>query len=120
MRLLFVLISSTALLSGCAARPNQPIVDLQGVNMAQYTIDLQECQAYADQVEAGREVVQGAIGGAVVGGAVGAAVGDSDTAKRAAGVGAIGGAARGAVSASREREQIIRNCLRGRGYRVLN
>ena len=120
MKIAALLFVALTVLGGCAARDGRPIVDLKGVNMVQYNADLMECQAYADQVESGREVVQGAVGGAVVGGAVGAAVGNSDTAKRAAGVGAIGGAARGAAGAARERQQVIRNCLIGRGYRVLN
>lgn len=109
-----------ALLTACGASGRGPIVDMQGVSAAQYAQDLAECRDYADQVQVGREVVQGAVGGAVVGGAVGAAVGDSDTAQRAAGVGAVGGAARGVGNAVREREQVVRNCLLGRGYRVLN
>ena len=109
-----------AVLGACRATDDRPIVDMQGVNRAQYDADLAQCQAYADEVQAGREVTRGAIGGAVVGGAIGAAVGNSNTAQRAAGAGAVAGAARGAGSAVREREMVIRNCLRGRGYRVLN
>lgn len=107
-------------LTFCRAADRQPIVDMQGVNSAQYNRDLAECRSYADEVEAGREVAQGAAAGAVVGGAIGAIAGDSDTAQRGAGVGAVAGAARGARNADNEREQVIRNCLRGRGYRVLN
>jgi hypothetical protein len=39
---------------------------------------------------------------------------------RSAGVGAVGGGVQGAASGMRERDQVIHNCLRGRGYRVLN
>lgn len=104
---------------GCRATDDPPIVDMRGVNVGQYNVDLTECQAYADQVQAGRDVARGTVGGAVVGGAVGAAVGNSDTAQRAAGAGAVLGASRGARSAMTERERVLRNCLRGRGYRVL-
>ena len=117
--LLFISLT-TSLLAGCAATDTRPIVDMQGVSVAQYNVDLTECQAYADQVEAGRQVARGAVAGAVVGGAVGAAVGNSDVAQRTAGAGAVAGAARGTGSAVRERERVIRNCLLGRGYRVLN
>ena len=103
-----------------ACRSSEPIVDMQGVNQAQYNRDLAECRQYAEQVESGREVVRGAAGGAVVGAAVGAAVGNSDTAQRGAGAGAAVGAARGAREAERQSERVLRNCLRGRGYRVLN
>jgi outer membrane lipoprotein SlyB len=115
-----IAVFSLLLLAGCAGTDRRPIVDMQGVNVAQYNNDLVECQNYAADVEAGRQVVQGAAGGAVVGAVVGAAVGNSDTAQRAAGAGAAAGATRGAVNAARERDQVLRNCLRGRGYRVLN
>jgi len=108
------------LLIGCRATDDRPIVDMQGVSIAQYNTDLAECRVYADEVEAGRQVARGAVGGAVVGGAVGAAVGNSDTAQRTAGAGAVVGVARGARSAMMERERVVRNCLLGRGYRVLN
>ncbi len=108
------------LTAGCRATDDRPIVDMRGVNEAQYFTDLTQCQLYADDVAAGRQVARGAVGGAVVGGAVGAAVGNSDTAQRAAGAGAIVGASRGAAGAMSERQRVIRNCLRGRGYRVLN
>ncbi|MBL4820624.1 MAG: glycine zipper family protein [Gammaproteobacteria bacterium] len=107
-------------LIGCAATDDRPIVDMQGVNIAQYNIDLSECRAYADEVEAGRKIARGTIGGAVVGGVVGAVIGDSDIAQRTAGAGAVLGASEGAGSAIHERRRVVHNCLRGRGYRVLN
>ena len=108
------------LLLGCRATDDRPIVDMQGVSIAQYNADLADCQAYADEVEAGRQVARGAVGGAVIGGAVGAIVGNSDVAQRTAGAGAVVGGSRGAQGAMIERERVVRNCLRGRGYRVLN
>ena len=120
MNKLNMLLLVPVLVLGCRTTDDRPIVDMQGVSIAQYNADLADCQAYADEVEAGRQVARGAVGGAVVGGAVGAAVGNSDTAQRTAGAGAVLGASRGAQSAMNERERVIRNCLRGRGYRVLN
>lgn len=99
---------------------NTPIIDTQGVNMAQYEVDLEDCYAYADQVQVGRQAVVGATAGAAVGGVFGAIIGDSDTAQRGAGVGAVGGGARGVGRGLVERERVIRRCLIGRGYRVLN
>lgn len=119
MRALILLVPLIVLTS-CAGAQRRPIVDMQGVNVAQYNRDLAECQSYADEVEAGRQVAQGAVAGAVVGAAIGAVVGNSDTAQRAAGAGAVGGGARGAAGAVQERNQVLRNCLIGRGYRVLN
>lgn len=105
-------------LGGCASRA--PIVDQKGVDQAAYQRDLAECQGYADQVAVGKQAGAGALGGAAVGAALGAILGNSDTVERAAGSGAVVGGARGAVAGTRERSQVVKNCLRGRGYRVLN
>ena len=112
------------LLSACAGRgpagAGAPIVDMKGVDPTQYGVDLRECQEYANQVAVGQRAVGGAATGAVVGAAVGAAAGNSDTAKRSAGVGAVLGGARGTGGAVREQRMVVRNCLRNRGYSVLN
>lgn len=97
-----------------------PIIDPQGVDMGRYQADLTECQAIADQVPVGERAVAGAAVGAAVGGAIGGIMGNRRTAVRSAGVGAVGGGVQGASSGMRERDQVIHNCLRGRGYRVLN
>ena len=104
-------------LAGCARR-HRPIVDMQGVDGRQYQQDLFECQQYAQQVQS--KAGGGAVAGAVIGGAVGAVVGDSTTMQKGAGVGAISGLARGGAATRREKQQVVKNCLRGRGYRVLN
>ena len=103
--------------AGCASKPN-PIVDMKGVNRQQYYQDLNECQQYAQQVRS--KAAGGAVTGAVLGGAIGAVVGDSTTASKGAGVGAITGLARGGSNTQREKDQVVKNCLRGRGYKVLN
>lgn len=118
MLICLVLICSVA---ACAGRGGRgPIVDMRGVDPAQYRIDHMECQEYAEQVEMGGRAATGAAAGAVVGGLIGAAVGNSDTAKRSAGAGAVVGGARGTGDAVRERQMVVRNCLRNRGYAVLN
>jgi outer membrane lipoprotein SlyB len=104
--------------SGCASK--RIIVDTKGINMAQYNQDLSECTIYAEQVDVGRQAAGRAVAGAAVGAAIGAAVGNSDTAQRGAGVGAIAGGTRGAGTAQREKQVVVRNCLRNRGYAVLN
>jgi len=118
MKYTVIVLTSLLVIGGCAR--NRPIVDTKGVDPVAYQRDLAECHYYAEEVESGRRVAGGAVAGAVVGGAVGAAVGDSDTAKRSAGAGSVVGGARGAGRAHHEKEQVLRNCLRGRGYRVLN
>jgi outer membrane lipoprotein SlyB len=105
-------------LAGCASRG--PIVDTQGVDMARYQQDLSQCESYAAQVSTGAEAGKGAVGGAVVGAAIGAIVGNSTTVARGAGVGGVAGGARGAARGENEKDQVVKNCLRGRGYRVLN
>jgi outer membrane lipoprotein SlyB len=96
------------------------IIDIKGVDMQYYQQDLQECQGFATQVPVAGKATKTAVGGAVVGGVVGVIVGDSGTAKKGAGVGAVTGAVKGTSSGYRERRQVVKNCLRGRGYRVLN
>ncbi|MFN3164565.1 MAG: hypothetical protein ACE37N_14095 [Pseudohongiellaceae bacterium] len=107
-------------LSSCQGLRDAPIVDMQGVNVAQYNRDLAACQQYAEQVAVGQDAARGAVAGAAVGGAVGAVVGNSTSAQRGAGVGAVAGGARGAARGVREQERVLRRCLSGRGYRVLN
>lgn len=96
------------------------IIDTKGVNIQQYHQDLAECNSYATQVPVAGSAAKTAAGGAVLGGVVGAIVGNSSTVKKGAGVGAVTGAVKGTSSGYREREKVVKNCLRGRGYRVLN
>ena len=117
MKLFYSLIIFIAL-TGCASK--KVIIDTKGVDMSRYQQDLDECTQYAEEVETGSQVATGAVGGAVIGGAVGAILGGRRTAEKLAGVGAVTGAARGGSSASQEKSQVIKSCLRGRGYRVLN
>ena len=78
-------------LSGCAAQQpgRDPIVDMKGVDPVQYEEDLAVCKQYAEQVGVARDTATGALVGAAIGGLAGAAADDSDSAKRAAGVGFV-------------------------------
>ena len=121
----FYAIAMALLICGCSHpqhRGNHSgiIIDPKGVNMRAYHRDLHDCQQLADQVATGRKVATKAAGGAVVGGAIGAVVGDSDRAAKGAGVGAILGATKGLGQSQREKRRVVKQCLRGRGYRVLN
>lgn len=124
MRIRYLAVLLLTLVTACASvedlTGNNPIVDTQGVNMTAYNSDLSACQAFADEVEIAQKAASGAVTGAVVGGVFGAVLGNSDTAQRGAGVGAVGGGARGIGEGIREREHVIKRCLIGRGYRVLN
>ena len=114
------LILGIGLLTLAACSSQRVIVDQRYSDMSNYSRDLAECQSYADQVPTGEEVAKGTMGGAVIGGALGAIVGDSGTAKRGAGAGALGGAVRGGSKSKSEKDRVIKNCLRNRGYKVLN
>lgn len=95
-----------------------PIIDTKGVDMSKYQTDRTECEAYAQQVSTGTAVAKGAAGGAAVGAAVGAIAG-GDAAK-GAGIGAVTGGAESARISDEEKADVVNNCLRGRGYKVLN
>tara|TARA_B110000503_G_C7122486_1_gene403130 strand:- start:484 stop:882 length:399 start_codon:yes stop_codon:yes gene_type:complete len=114
-------------ISGCANRHHSQqannggiIIDNQGVDMQQYYRDTEACSSFATQVPVAEKATTSAVGGALVGGVLGAIVGDSSTAAKGAGVGAVTGGIKGTSSGNRERDRVVKNCLRGRGYRVLN
>lgn len=113
-----ILLVMSLIIAGCASQ--KVIIDRDGVDMAQYQRDLDACNAYAEEVDSGKKVAGGAVGGALVGAAIGAIIGDSKTAARGAGVGGVSGAARGGGRAANEKSRVVKNCLRGRGYQVLN
>jgi len=105
------------LLAGCASSRG-PIIDTKGVDMAKYEQDLVECESFADGVNP----AEGAARGAAAGGAVGAMTGaiGGGNVGRGAGVGAVLGGAQSAQMGVRERNDVVKRCLRGRGYSVLN
>lgn len=117
MRFLHVM-WTTLLLFTCAS--NQYLVDTKGVDMQQYELDLEECKAYAEQLKTGKTVAKSAGFGALVGAAIGAALGDSDLAADMATSSAIQGGAVGGIEGNRSKHEIVKSCLRQRGYKVLN
>ena len=108
----------SVLISACAS--NRVIVDTKGVDAAAYERDRSKCESYAAQVNTGGQVARSAGFGAAVGAAIAAIFGNSGDVARGAGAGGVLGGAKGAVKGDNEKEQVLRNCLRGRGYRVLN
>jgi outer membrane lipoprotein SlyB len=121
-KILFTIVACAALCA-CASHNTPPggvIVDMKGVDPARYQSDLNECTSYASQVDATGKVGGNAAGGAVVGGAIGAIFGGPEGAARGAGAGAVGGGARGVEQTVSERHQVVANCMRHRGYAVLN
>jgi hypothetical protein len=123
---LLALISAVLFTSGCAngyggyGAPKQIIIDTQGVDMSGYHQDLADCENYARQIDVGAETRESVVEGAVVGGVIGAVLGNHETAERSAGAGAVLGGVKGNKRARYEQERIVRRCLRGRGYKVLN
>ena len=107
----------TVALASCSSAPG-PIVDTKGVDMVRYRADLADCEGYAEQVRIEQGMVKGAAAGGAVGAATGAIVGES--VGEYAGVGAVAGAAKSGIRGDREKSQVVKRCMRGRGYKVLN
>jgi hypothetical protein len=117
----FVFMASFTLatyLAGCAAHPD-PIIDTKGVDPDAMAQDWTECEAYSEEVS----VTQGAAKGAGLGAAVGAvagAIGGHGDAGESAAFGGVYGGTRSGLEADRDRQEVFKRCMRGRGYRVLN
>jgi hypothetical protein len=121
LKLLAVSIAVSLLLPACASKP---IIDTKGVDLVQYQEDLQDCAIIAEQVDTGKTVAKSAGAGAAVGAAFGVVTsvitGDSSAIGYTAAYGAVGGGTSGAFKADDEKAMVVRNCLRNRGYVVLN
>jgi hypothetical protein len=105
-------------LAGCAYRP---VVDPKRTDMAKYETDLVECREIAKQgAGAGGGALVGAGAGYVVGQAVARTTGRSNVANEAGRGAAVLGAASGAGAGAKNRRQIIKNCMIGRGHPVLD
>jgi outer membrane lipoprotein SlyB len=119
-----VLVGLAMTVSACAQTYN-PVVDMQGVDPSRYAGDLSVCRQYATQVSPVEDAMIGTIAGGLLGAALGAATGAAVGAPGAGaalgaaafGIGGLGGGVAHGVSSQMD---IIRNCMRGRGYAVLN
>ena len=110
------------------------VVDMSQVqDYTKYQTDLQQCEGLAVQNQPSapqRDSVAGtAVKGAAVGAAAGAVSGGSGSkaAKKGAGAGVILAAGRNSrerrnasANATTQKDQIVKNCMIGRGYNVLN
>jgi hypothetical protein len=115
------LLLSCCLLAACKTTPQQRVViDPKGIDQAAYERDLAECNTLAENAGKTGSAGKGALGGAVIGGAIGGILGNRTSAARLGGVGAVVGGARGAGQEGGNKDQILKNCMSGRGYRVLN
>ena len=106
-------------LAGCTTT-DEIIIDEKSVDMTQYRQDLAECRSYASQVKTGEKTAKGAGSGAVVGGLTGAIFGGTSGAVTGAGAGAVAGGVKGADEGERTEVDVVKRCLAGRGYHLLN
>ncbi len=118
MKNLFLILISLCMAAGCTTT-SEIIIDQKGVSMSRYEENLAECESYAEQVAVAQKAAKGAASGAAVGGAIGAVSGGRDAGEGAA-IGAITGITKGLSEGERDKLRVVKNCLRGRGYRVLN
>ena len=115
---LIIALTATSIVAGCAANPD-PIIDTKGVDPELLAEDWEECEAYTEEISVAQGVGKGAALGTAVGAATGAVSNRRDV-DEAAGLGAIYGGTTSGLDADREKQQVFKNCMRGRGYRVLN
>jgi len=113
--------------TGCAVAPpvHHTLVDYQlpGYDHQKYLRDNAECNQIAAQ--RGSDAASGAVGGLVAGALLGAIVGNAygDTGHGAAygaALGTAGGGLQGAASDASAHDRIVRDCMTGRGFRVLD
>ena len=117
---------SGGVLAGCTAT-NTPIVDTKGTDPSQYSRDDADCHTYASNANIAGDAAIGAVGGAAGGAALGAITGALVPGVSAGGGAAMGaatggllGLGGGAYSGVEQRNEIYRNCMKNRGYSVLN
>jgi uncharacterized protein YcfJ len=93
-----------------------PILD--GPKTTTYLSDLESCQDLAR----GQSFDENTIGATVIGGVVGGAFGDQSggvTSAEGALIGAVLGLFGGAIDETEQRQSIARECMKGRGHRVV-
>ena len=101
-------------------RNDVAIIDTRGVDESVFKKDYSECSDFAKNIDlTERTLKQGAVAGAT-GAAVGAIIGGEEAAKKIGGSAAVLNAVEANLDGRNEQAKIIKNCLRGRGYKVLN
>lgn len=119
MRRLCVLLLIGASLAGCATRGENyvPLVDMRYKSQVGFERDLADCQAYARQRP---DATTGAVAGAIAGALLGAALAPHGYRNDLSAHGAALGMGAGAGAAIEKQEVVIKRCLAGRGYNVLD
>lgn len=128
--LLFVLV---LFVTGCSTTPQrityEPIVDRDGWSaegVIQYNYDHGQCKTYAREISPTKRSLGSLLAGAAFGALLGSAMYGSAGADagRGAAIGSVSGGtlagAYGMRDAFAEQAKVLRNCLQGRGYSVLN
>jgi outer membrane lipoprotein SlyB len=118
MRVLVIIMG--VFLVGCSSvNSYRPLVDLKGVDRAQYQVDLEECRDYGEQVSSlGQGLIGaavGTLGGVVANWGLGKTLGSPLGLGVGAGTGAIIGTTKGYAS----QITVIDTCLVGRKYKLL-
>jgi outer membrane lipoprotein SlyB len=112
-----MLLAPFLLVAGCTYNP---VIDPKtSAHPDNFQTDLGECRQIAEQAPKG-VALAGAGVGAALGAGVAVATGHPNAVGQAAGGGAVIGGAKGGAASNREKRMIVRNCLKGRGYAVLN
>jgi hypothetical protein len=112
---------------GYATQSYEPVVDVygsRGKDPATYEADLAACQQLSTQREQVSDTAKGALAGGALGAAGGAIGGAfSGSAGLGAAIGAAGGALTGAAAsayrANENRQNLVMNCMAGRGWSVV-
>lgn len=124
MKIIAFLILTVAVL-GC--QTYTPVVDPQSVNSGdRYYRDQAECKAIAKQgapnwKNTAKDTAIGGGVGAGTGALIGAIAGNTGAGLAyGAVIGGLAGGAKGVYDSEKGYEDIYRNCMRGRGYNVLN
>ena len=120
-----ILFLSMCLLASCVSndaseKNDVAIIDTRGVDMDVYRNDLLDCSSFSKNIDATQRTIEEGARSGVTGAAVGAILGGKEGAKKIGGSAGILGAVEGHIEARYEQSKIIKNCLRGRGYKVLN
>tara|TARA_A100001015_G_scaffold312488_1_gene417745 strand:- start:863 stop:1219 length:357 start_codon:yes stop_codon:yes gene_type:complete len=110
------LILLLSLLLACTTT-QEIVVDDQKINSQEYSRDLQDCRRIAGQIDAEGKVLKGAGSGAVIGGVSGTI---NDDALRGIATGGLIGGVKGFDEADKGKLHVVKNCLRHRGYIILN
>ena len=117
-RILISFLLLILILSGCATTGvnYRPIVDTEKIDMNKFESDLSKCRQFASQTTGAAER---AAAGAILGALLAAAAGVRFDRGSVARVGALSGAVGGAAEGETDQRNIIRRCLGGRVYLVL-